>query len=69
MSRVAGLEKTMKGELDDGLSFDLGELCMFSIPIITLCAFIVLMIFLALLNIIFWWMPFLKICLPKPRVG
>ncbi|MCP3137360.1 hypothetical protein [Pyxidicoccus xibeiensis] len=69
MSRVAGLEKTMKGELDDGLSFDLGELCMFSIPIITLCAFIVLMIFLALLNIIFWWLPFLKICLPKPRVG
>jgi hypothetical protein len=69
MSRVAGLEKTMKGELDAGLSFDLGELCMFSIPIITLCAFIVLMIFLALLNIIFWWMPFLKICLPKPRVG
>ncbi|WP_164018263.1 hypothetical protein [Pyxidicoccus trucidator] len=69
MSRVAGLKKTMDGELDDGLSFDLGELCMFSIPIITLCAFIVLMIFLALLNIIFWWMPFLKICLPKPRVG
>jgi len=69
MSRVAGLEKTMKGELDEGLSFDLGELCMFSIPIITLCAFMVLMIFLALLNIIFWWMPFLKICLPKPRVG
>lgn len=69
MSRVAGLEKTMKGELDEGLSFNLGELCMFSIPIITLCAFIVLMIFLALLNIIFWWMPFLKICLPKPRVG
>ncbi|MFY2563328.1 hypothetical protein ACN469_37370 [Corallococcus terminator] len=69
MSRVSGLEKTMKGELDDGLSFDLGELCMFSIPIITLCAFIVLMIFFSLLNIIFWWMPFLKICLPKPRVG
>ncbi|AFE04873.1 hypothetical protein COCOR_02857 [Corallococcus coralloides DSM 2259] len=69
MSRVAGLEKTMKGELDEGLSFELGELCMFSIPIITLCAFIVLMMLLALLNIIFWWMPFLKICLPKPRVG
>ena len=42
-------------------------LCSFSIPIITICALIVLMIFVALLNIIFWWMPFLKICLPKPE--
>jgi hypothetical protein len=41
-------------------------ICSFSIPIITLCALIVLMIFLSLLNIIFWWMPFLKICFPIP---
>jgi hypothetical protein len=44
----------------------LGMICSFSIPIITLCAFIVLMIFIQLLNIVFWWLPFLKICLPIP---
>jgi hypothetical protein len=69
MSRVVDLKKTMDGDLAAAKSFDLGELCMFSIPIITLCAFIVLMIFLSLLNIIFWWLPFLKICLPKVKVG
>jgi hypothetical protein len=42
-------------------------ICGFNIPIITLCAFIVLSIFLALLNIIFWWLPFIKICIPVPR--
>lgn len=67
MSRVIDLKKTMDGEVAGGTDFNLGELCMFSIPIITLCALIVLMIMLSLLNIIFWWMPFLKICLPKPR--
>jgi hypothetical protein len=45
----------------------IGWICSFSIPIITLCAFIVLSIFLALLNIIFFWLPFLKICIPIPK--
>jgi hypothetical protein len=49
----------------DGAGLD--WLCGFSIPIITLCAFIVLNIFLGLLNIIFWWLPFLKICIPIPK--
>jgi hypothetical protein len=42
-------------------------ICSFSIPIITLCAFIVLNIFLSLFNIIFNWMFFIKICLPIPK--
>jgi hypothetical protein len=66
--RVTDLKKILDGNLadcnDPGLS--LGEICSFSIPIITLCAMIVLMIFISLLNIIFWWMPFLKICIPVP---
>ena len=45
----------------------IGWICSFSIPIITLCAFIVLNIFLSLLNIIFFWLPFLKICIPIPK--
>ena len=44
--------------------FDLGHICSFSIPIITLIAFILMMIIAVLLNIIFWWLPLLKICFP-----
>jgi hypothetical protein len=43
--------------------------CSFSIPIITLCAFLVLNVFLTLFNIVFGWMFFLKICLPLPKFG
>lgn len=49
------------------LSF--GMICSFSIPIITICAFFILQIFLALLNIIFFWLPFVRICLPIPQVS
>ncbi|HVG34276.1 MAG TPA: hypothetical protein VM911_14495 [Pyrinomonadaceae bacterium] len=41
-----------------------GFICSFSLPIITLCAFILLMIIVILLNIVFWWIPLLKICFP-----
>lgn len=44
-------------------------ICSFSIPIITICAFLVLNIFLTLFNIVFGWMFFLKICLPFPKFG
>ena len=42
--------------------------CSFSIPIVTLVALIVLMIFVILLNLIFFWLPLLKICFPVPKV-
>ncbi|NTX06648.1 hypothetical protein HUA74_42090 [Myxococcus sp. CA051A] len=51
----------------EGRSLGLDWICGFNIPIITLCAFIVLSIFLSLLNILFWWLPFIKICIPLPR--
>lgn len=41
-------------------------LCSFSIPYITICAFIVLNIFLSLLNLVFQWMLYIKICIPIP---
>lgn len=57
----------MKG---DGLGSDpgaqLGMICSFSLQIVTLVAFIVMFIFLILLNIVFWWLPFLKVCFPVP---
>lgn len=66
MSKIPGLDRILKGDLDSGSDFALGEICSFSLPIITLIAFIVMFIFLILLNLVFWWMPFLKICIPIP---
>lgn len=54
-----------KGSGEPGIG--LGWICSFSLPIITLCAFIVLNIFLTLFNLIFFWLPFLKICIPIPK--
>ncbi len=49
-------------------SLSFGMICGFSIPIITICAFIILQIFLTLLHIIFFWLPYVKICIPYPIV-
>ena len=51
-----------------GAKLGLGWLCSFSIPLITICAFFVLNIFLSLLNIVFFWMAFIKICIPIPTI-
>ena len=50
---------------DSGVAF--GMVCSFSIPIITIVALILLLIFVKLLDIIFFWMPFFQICLPLPK--
>ena len=47
-------------------SLDLGMLCSLSIPIITIAALILLMLIVSILNIVFFWLPLFKICLPKP---
>jgi hypothetical protein len=52
-----------------GSSLGIAWVCSFSIPIITICAFIALNIVLKLLNIVFRWQPFFKICLPIPKRG
>jgi hypothetical protein len=43
-----------------------GMICSLSIPIITLCAFILLIIMVILFDIIFRWLPFFVICFPVP---
>ncbi len=60
-------EDLMKGGGSLSASPSLGWICSFSIPIITLCAFIVLNIFLTLLDIVFRWLFYVKICLPFPK--
>ncbi len=47
---------------------DVGMMCSLSIPIITICAFILLMIMVSLLDMIFRWMPFFILCFPVPKL-
>jgi hypothetical protein len=63
----ADAAKTMRGEsAGDGPKLGIAWICSFSIPIITICAFIVLNLFLSLFKIVFAWSMSLKICLPLP---
>ena len=64
---LQGDPKKLKDGEGSTAGLDLGWICSFSIPIITICAFIVLNIFLSLFNLIFSWMAFIKICIPIPR--
>jgi len=43
-----------------------GLICSLSIPIVTLCALILMMIIVALFDLFFRWIPYLFICLPIP---
>jgi len=49
-----------------GLEF--GMICSLSIPIITICALLLLMIIVFLLDIIFRWVPFFIFCFPLPKL-
>ncbi len=46
----------------------LGMICSLSLPIITLCALIMLMIIVSLLDFIFRWMPYFVMCFPVPKL-
>lgn len=63
------LQDLLDGKKPSGGGPALDWICGFNIPIITLCAFIVLNIFLQLLNFIFQWLLFIKICIPIPKLG
>ena len=43
-----------------------GTICTLSIPIITIVAFILLIVIATLLDLIFRWLPFLIACFPVP---
>jgi hypothetical protein len=68
--QVARIEEIKLKDLDSGEippegGGSLGMVCSLSIPIITICALILLMIIVSVLNIVFFWVPLFKICLPK----
>lgn len=55
-------------EGDSGPGLGIQWICSFSLPVITLVAMILLMIMISLLNIVFFWMPWVRICLPFPKL-
>jgi hypothetical protein len=48
-------------------TIEVGMICSLSIPIITICALLLLMIIVNLLDIIFRWVPFFIFCFPLPK--
>lgn len=48
-------------------SVSLGVMCSLSIPIVTICALILLLIIASILDSIFRWMPYLIACFPLPK--
>jgi hypothetical protein len=54
------------GACRNGGGINIGMICSLSIPIITICALIMLIIMVKLLDFIFRWMPFFLLCLPVP---
>ena len=62
------LQGLLDGEAKKKAGIKFGMICGFSIPLITICAFIVLQIFLVLLHIVFFWLPFIRICIPFPVI-
>ncbi len=60
-SKVPGVGPCKSGGVE------LGMICTFSIPIITICAMILLMIIVLLFDFIFKWLPLFRICFPLPK--
>ena len=54
------------GPCRDDAGLSLGMICSLSIPIITICALILLFIIVLLLDLIFRWIPFFIMCFPLP---
>lgn len=54
------------GACTTGNGLEIGMICSISIPIITICALLLLIIIVTLLDIIFHWMPYFFICFPVP---
>ena len=55
------------GACKNGGGVGFGMLCSLSIPIVTLCALILLIIIVSLFDFIFRWVPFLFTCFPIPK--
>ena len=66
LNKGVGPDTVPEGKPGPGLGVQ--WICSFSLPVITLVAMILLMIMISLLNIVFFWMPWVRICLPFPKM-
>jgi hypothetical protein len=57
------------GPCKDGGGNGFGMICSLSIPIVTLCALILMIIMVALFDLFFRWIPYLFLCLPIPGLS
>jgi hypothetical protein len=62
-----GIGKDLMG--DETPQTGMQWILVFSLPVITLVAMILLMVMVSLLNIIFFWLPWVKIYLPFPKIN
>jgi hypothetical protein len=70
MNSIVDKEKTLLDDSPELNPPDSGEfafICSFSIQIIFIVAFFLLLMFVIILNFVFWWIAFFKICLPIPK--
>jgi hypothetical protein len=56
-----------QGACQTGGGVEFGMICSLSIPIITICALILLMVIVFLFDLIFKWIPFFIMCFPLPK--
>ncbi len=61
-----GLDKEIVDD-DRSTAPDMEMICSFSLPVISLCAMILLMIVISILNFFFRWIPWVFYCLPFPK--
>jgi hypothetical protein len=54
------------GACKSGGGMEIGMICSLSLPIITICALLLLIIIVFLLDIVFKWIPYFFICFPVP---
>lgn len=69
INMITGSERSMLqpsptvGSAANGLAW----MCSFSIQIVFIVAFMLLLMFVIILNICFWWIAFFRICIPIPK--
>ena len=68
-TEAAAVKETLDGDEVSVPNLQIGWITVWSIPILTICATILLMIIAALLNLVFWWLPFLRITIPVATHG
>ena len=61
---LPNLDKT--GPCKEGDGGNIGMICSLSIPVVTICALVLMMIVVALFDLFFRWIPYLFVCLPIP---